>query len=245
MKIDHKLQLYFYDPYINEEEYSKTFRSLTGGDCVAYSPLYLLRRHILVLSGRLFEYSKLAEPIFHTPYFSAILLSNIMITGLASLVKLDGKQYPEFYLRYLGKNTTQLVGLRLLRNALEHNNFMLFTKIYKNNLHNTKEFYDHLVKYFISTGDIKNSDSEKIDYFKVAFDLTEDYSEIVSDPRIYLRLRDKYALIKYQIRPFKFLERLEKAIPEIKKDIQNNDELFGRFDTSVTADNWMHVYSQK
>jgi len=235
--------LYFFDPYADEDKYSQLFIELSGqGKSVAYSPLYLLRRHILILSGRIFNYKDVNPTIHHTPYFSAILISNIMITGLAELMGYD-RDYAGFYLKYLGKNQIQLIGLRVLRNSLEHNNFMLFSRLKKDARdRNIRHFFDTLSNYFLNGGQLSAEQLNLIKHFKVAFNLSEEESrEIVSNPRIRIDLENEYALIKFTIRPFKFLQKLEQAVHNIKKEILQDEKLMKKFDTAITVDNWMHV----
>lgn len=246
MNLKNKFELYFFNPYDSEEEYSQKYFEITGPSAdVAYSPLYLLRRHILILSGRIFAYKDLNPPVHHTPYFSAILISNIMITGLVKLMGY-GRNYPGFYLKYLGKNEIQLIGLRVLRNSLEHNNFMLFSRLKKDARdRNIRHCFDTLSNYFLINNQLNTEQLNILKHFKVAFNLSEEESrEIVSNPRIRIDLENEYALIKFTIRPFKFLQKLEQTVHDIKKEILQDEKLMEKFDTTVTIDNWMHVYKQ-
>jgi hypothetical protein len=246
MELDKKLQLYFFDPKKDEEKYSQLFYKLSDQNTyVGYAPLYLLRRHILALSGKLFKYNELKQPIYHVPYFSAVLLANISITGLIELTncynpaapKKDQYDFTGFYEKYFGKNEIQLVGLRLLRNALEHNYFQLFTRVYKNNKNNTKNFYDVIMNH------VKLSPPVPHESLKVAFKLEEIPTGLfVKGPELEREcLAEKYALVRYKIDPFRFLDKLEVAINVIHKEIKSDTGLSKRFDESVTADNWMKV----
>lgn len=241
-----KLELYFFDPQEDEDKYSKLFYKLSGQkNYVRYAPLYLLRRHILVLSDKLFKYSDLEPPIHHVPYFSALLLANISITGLIELthcynpdaLEEDRYDYIGFYEKYFSKNLIQLVGLRSLRNALEHNNFQLFTRVYKDGKNQTKKSYDVIVKHIKLSSPITNES------LKVTFNLGEISTGLfVEGP--YLadeNLEKRYALIQYNIDPFRFLDKLEDAINKIYEEVKGDAILLKRFDGSVTVDNWMKV----
>lgn len=236
MDFENKLSLYFFNPNRNEEEYSSSYRKITGEKIVAYSPLYILRRHILFMSGQLPENTK------YKPYFSALILSNIAINGLLELLGYE-KRENDFYIKYLGKNPQQVLGLKILRNTLEHNNFMLFTRLVESN-RKTGYYFRALFNYFKSKNEIGNDERKWLKYFKVAFSLYESLGGvIVSLPMIEGRCQDKhYILARYKVAPFDYLRRFERMFENIKLDILNNKDLRERFDKTITTDNWMRVY---
>lgn len=238
MNCKDKLKLYFFNPYDDEEKYSSFYRSITDkNNIVGYSPLYMLRRHILFMSGQL--------PINkdYKPYFSAIILSNIAISGMLELLnykKQEGEN--DFYNKYLGKNPIQVLGLKILRNTLVHNNFMLFIRLLKED-NRTKYYYNSLLDYLEETGRIP--DNSKIKTLKVAFNLYDSLKgNLVLPPeveRIYEK--EEYALVRYFIAPFDYLKKFEQMFPIIKKDILHNHKLLKRFNEQITVDNWMGVKS--
>jgi hypothetical protein len=237
-----KLNLYFFDPKKDEDEYTAWFWKTTNQKKYkAYSPLYLLRRQILLLSGELIKFK---PPIHQTPYFSAILLSNIAIIGLTELLnyKKGARGYNDFYLKYLGKDPIQQLGLRTLRNALEHNNFQLFTRLEKNK-RATKKFFTEMLDYFKNSKDINETELNEIESFKVYFKLIDDKgTAIITSPKIAQKY-GHYLLVEYRVRPFKYLKKLEKGIAKIHKEISEDRKLQELFDRTITIDNWMAVSS--
>lgn len=245
-----KLKLYFFDPKLDEEKYHSDFKSLVNEEIVAYSPLYTLRRQILFMSGII---PGIGEEIFHKTYLSAIIVSNIAVTGLAQLIydkeKVSSKEYKDFYQKYFGKDPIQMLGLRVLRNGLEHNNFQLYSRLYKNNKFGTKNYFDDLIEYLSHQPDwsgIWRPEKELIEFLKVTFAMSANENwEIISTPSIqgYDKTK-KYLLIQYRINPFLYIKRLESGIDAIRKVIISNKLLLEQFDRAITMDSWMKVYAE-
>ncbi len=245
--IDKKLELYFFDPWKDENKYTERFFQINNTKTKAYSPLYLMRRQILLLSGKLIQFP--VPPIWQTPYFSAILLANIAIGGLRDLSKLSWKV---FYKNYFDLEPIQHTGLRILRNALEHNNFQLYHRVYNKaykenkNKHGKREFneIDNYLKKNKKIGQKIN-----LKFFKVNFVLySGDKKEIILPPKVdkvYNNNSDRYALITFNVWPFEFLSQFEKATEEVKQNILHRESLKNYFDKSVTYDNWMKAGETK
>lgn len=248
MNFNEKLKLYFFNPEKEEEEYHAEYKKLTDDNIVAYSPLYLLRRQMLFLSGII---TGIRKDIYHKTYLSAIIISSIVITGLVELIfdkeKITQEEYKQFYEKYFGVNVAQMIGLRILRNGLEHNNFQLYSRVYKNNKYGTKKQFDEMINYLslqVEWNGIWRPDKESIDFFKITFALSENKKwQIVSKPSIQdYNKASGYLLIQYQINPFKYIEHLEFVINNISKEISSNRKLFRQFDQAITMDNWMKFY---
>ena len=242
MELKSKLKLYFFDPKLDEDKYTKLFHKYNGQNTYKkYAPLYLLRRQTLLLSGKLIKFPE--PPIWQTPYFSAILLANIGISGIIELTEFkrntekEEHNYPRFYERYFGKDIVQLAGLRAFRNALEHNNFQLFTRAYRSDKNGTAKIYE------LIASSISLENATEIDSIKIAFTLTRmEGANFVDGPVLENEYKNKkYAFVRYTIDPFRFLEKFEEAIMYIQKDVEKDSKLLKNFDESVTTDNWMHV----
>lgn len=247
MKVEEKIELYFFDPWKDEDKYTESFFQINNKETTkAYSPLYLMRRQVLLLAGKLIKFP--SPPIWQTPYFSAILMANIAIAGLKDLVKM--KREASFYKRYLELDLVRYIGLRSLRNALEHNNFQLYHRLYKTPTKGTEE----RGKWEFSKIDIylknnkKLNQQLKLNFLKLNYVLYEgNKSEIISQPnvdKIYNNRFGKYALITFHVWPFEFLERFENAVEEVKQTILNNERLKDYFNESITIDNWMKTNSK-
>lgn len=239
MNTDEKLKLYFFDPQANEDVYTSIYQEITGNlTSTAYSPLYLLRRHILFLAG------ELPENRTYKPYFSAIILSNIAISGLRELFGYTKKQENDFYSKYLGKDPAQVLGLKILRNTLEHNNYMLFSRIRRDEP-KTRYYFNQLLEYFTSNNAISESQKLWLKYFKVSFTLHDATDgTIVFPPKIESTYESKgYMLIRYEIAPFAYLRRFEQMFATIISDISGSKKLKADFGKTITLDNWMNVYS--
>lgn len=240
MNYDEKLELYFFDPQKDEGEYTAAYQRISGNlKSTAYAPLYLLRRHILFLAAELSE-----NRDYKGAYFSAIMLSNIAITGLLELLGYTRSREGDFYSKYLGKDLAQVLGLKILRNTLEHNNYMLFSRI-KSNERVTSYYYNQLLKYFVSNNEISDSEKPWLKCFKVSFTLHDTTGgTIVFPPKIEKKYKDKgYMLVRYDIAPFAYLRRFEQMFPNILSDISSSKKLKDDFNKTVTSDNWMTVYS--
>lgn len=242
-KIEEKIELYFFDPWKDEDKYTDRFFQINDVGLKAYSPLYLMRRQILLLSGKLIKFP--APPIWQTPYFSAVLVANIAIDGLKDLAKVSGAA---FYKNYLELDLIQYVGLRTLRNALEHNNFQLYHRVYNglykgNKKKHGKGEFSEIDKYLKSNKKLNHR--IKLKFFKVNYLLYDgSKKEIILPPKvdkIYNNKSDKYALITFNIWPFEFLKQFEKAAEQIKQEIMNSESLKKHFDKTITIDNWMKV----
>ncbi|MDH4358947.1 MAG: hypothetical protein OEV37_03380 [Candidatus Berkelbacteria bacterium] len=249
MNLDEKLQLYFFDPKKDEVEYHAEYKKLSGSVIVAYSPLYLLRRQMLFLSG---EIPGIKKSIYHKTYLSAIIISNIAVSGLAEIIyckeKIKPEQYKQFYETYLGKDAMQMLGLRALRNGLEHNNFQLYTRVYKNNENNTGGMFKELIGYLSQSPEwngIWRMEKRLVDFIKITFALSKSKEwNIVSKPEIQnFYKEEKYLLVQYKINPFRYIERLENGIEMIKGEIISSPRLTNHFSKKITVDNWMKVYS--
>lgn len=248
MKLKDKLFLYFFDPTKNEEIYSRHYRLLSKEAVVAYSPLYQLRRQTLLLSGKI---NGLKKNVLHIPYLSAIIISNISISSLAEVYygrdKISVEEYECFYQQYLNKDPVQQLGLRTLRNALEHNNFQLFTRVHRNNKNGTKRFFNCLIEYLSNQNEwdeIWRPDKESIEFIKIGFALGKNPDwKIISSPAIQDYVMSKnYIRVLYQIDPFQLIDRIEAAIKSIGRDIRRDNQLLNQFDTVVSIDNWTKVY---
>lgn len=232
--LKNKFELYFFDPFKDEDKYSKLFKKFTKKENISYSPLYMLRRNILILSNKLNCFNK---SIKQTPYFSAFILSNIAISGLKKLTHC--KDYKKFYLKYLGKDTMQYLGLRIFRNAIEHNNYQLYTRVYKNNKNLTGGFYKEIIEHVSYKQEKK---FENINFIKIAYSLSKlDNGKTVIGPDIEKEY-DDYILIRFRIDPFQYFDKFEEAIVKIVNEINSNDDLLSRFDKEIIIDNWMTVY---
>ena len=241
-KVDQKIELYFFDPWKDEDKYTERFFQTNNTNTKAYSPLYLMRRQILLLSGKLIQFP--APPIWQTPYFSAILLANISIDGLRDLSKLSWK---DFYKNYFNLDPIQHTGLRLLRNALEHNNFQLYHRVYNRtyqenkNKHGKREFSE-IDSYLKKNNKIGQKFNLK--FFKVNFVLySGDKKEIILPPKVdkVYNNSNRYALITFNVWPFEFLKQFEEATEEVKQEILSKENLKRYFDETITIDNWMKV----
>lgn len=239
MENGNKLNLYFFDPLKDEEQYSSAYRTYAlQSSGVHYSPLYLLRRHAAILSGKLFEYERLTPPIYHKPFLSAILLVHIAIADLIQFTQHKDKfDYSVFYQDYFEKNEARYLGLRLLRNSLEHNNFQLFTRVYQNNKYGTKQSYNKILR-LISTRGLTPPES-----IKIFFSLSRRNTDYFIDGPNLLRedSRNKCALVHYAVDPLRFLAKFETVVEKIHEEIKSDPLLLKRFDEAITVDNWMHV----
>ena len=234
MNTKKKLALYFFDPLKSEEKYSQEFYHLSGQrEYKAYSPLYLLRRHMYIVSTP----SKLAPN--ETPYLPALLLMQIAIEGMVK-----GLGYPEsyedFYLKYLNKDPIQQLGIRLFRNGLEHNNYQLYSRCGRDDPHTRKQF-SQLIEYFIENKKADKGELVSVDYFKVTFTLSPTESELIVEPPVIEKKYNSYFLVRILIRPFHLLERFENGIKQLHKDVACNQRILNLFDKNITIDNWMKI----
>lgn len=241
MELQEKIDLYFFDPWVDEKQYAKSYLAVERPP-KAYSPLYLMRRQILLLTGKLFDFPEsLAGQI---PYFSAMLLAHIAVKNLTILS--SGKEfvkyndYLHFYHKYLGLNPLQYVALRLLRNGIEHNNFQLIMRLKGDRA----PMYNELTSYFVGNLIIDKKRMALSKYFKITFSVIEGDSEyIVSNPEL-VKFDDqgRYIIAHFKIQPFMFLDAFEKGIKIIKQNISASPNLQKHFDQSVNIGNWMRVY---
>jgi len=238
MTNDEKLDLYFFDPLKDEKKYSQEYFKITGDRSVVfYSPLYLLRRHVLLLSGKLITFPK--PPVYQLPYFSAIMLSNITITSLYQLSACC--DYDEFYRLYLNKSEIQHLGLRCLRNSLEHNSYQLLTRVKRGRSSRTRRSYRKIKTFFDSDTRV---DWSTIDHIKIVFELSSFSGyKIVKDP-IIRKIHSNYLLVLFTIDPFRFLAKVDDAAVSVSKDILSSDTLQAKFNRNIKSKNWIPVYER-
>ncbi|MFA6391852.1 MAG: hypothetical protein WCW66_03840 [Patescibacteria group bacterium] len=243
MNLDEKLELYFFDPLSGEEEYFKRFKECTDIH-ISYAPLYLLRRQILLLTGKLITFPK--PPIYQIPYFSAILLAHIAVKKMTMLASgLDYVRYSDyitFYDKYMGMKALDYVAARLLRNGIEHNNFQLYMRLKADSAPMFREF----ARYFINNKIMTRERLKSVRNFNVTFAMIETghTGAIVSPPEILkFDAEQGIARIQFYIQPYLFLEAFEKGVQKVEQDIRSSEILKKNFDRAVIEANWMDVHS--
>ncbi|MFA5889327.1 MAG: hypothetical protein WC857_03840 [Candidatus Paceibacterota bacterium] len=242
MNLEEKLELYFFDPTKGEEEYFKRFKECADIQ-ISYAPLYLLRRQILLLTGKLITFPN--PPIHQIPYFSAILLAHIAVKKMTMLS--SGQDYVKygdyilFYDKYLGMKPLDYVAARLLRNGIEHNNFQLYMRLKADSAPMFREF----ARYFINNKLMTRQQLKSVRNFNVTFAMIETghTGAIVSPPEL-LKFDPELGIarIQFYIQPYLFLEAFEKGVQKVEKDIRASKELKENFDRAVIEANWMDVH---
>jgi hypothetical protein len=242
MDLKDKLALYFFDPMKGEKEYAKLY-AVSSDSQISYSPLYLLRRQILLLTGKLIPFPN--PPIHQMPYFSAILLAHIAVKRLTMLS--SGKDYVKykdyilFYKKYMGLNPLEYAAARLLRNGIEHNNFQLYMRLKADSAPMFKEF----AKYIIDNKVMSEEQLTLVKNFNVTFAMVEKgyTGAIVSAPKL-LNFDEKsgMARLRFHIQPYLFLEAFEWGVQKVKHDVGVSAQLQKHFDRIVVEENWMDVH---
>ncbi|MBU0612472.1 hypothetical protein KKB10_00495 [Patescibacteria group bacterium] len=242
MDLQEKLALYFFDPTKGEEEYAKLYSA--GTDLpISYSPLYLLRRQILLLTGKLITFPN--PPIHQMPYFSAILLAHIAVKKMTMLS--SGKDYVKysdyilFYRNYMGLRPLEYAAARLLRNGIEHNNFQLYMRLKADSAPMFREF----AKSFIKNRIMSRDQLGKVRNFNVTFAMVEKgyTGAIVSPPELLkFDIESGIARVQFHIQPYLFLEAFEWGVQKVKHDVKVSPQLQKHFDRVVMEENWMDVH---
>lgn len=242
MDLKGKLALYFFDPMKGEKEYAKQFAASTDL-LISYSPLYLLRRQILLLTGKLISFPN--PPIHQMPYFSAILLAHIAVKRLTMLSSgkdyVKYKDYIVFYEKYMGLRPLEYAAARILRNGIEHNNFQLFMRLKADSAPMHREF----AKYFIEHKVMSQDQLNKVRNFSVTFAMVEKgyTGAIVSEPELLnFDAESGIARVQFHIQPYLFLEAFEWGVQKVNHDVRASTQLQKHFDRIVTEENWMDVH---
>ena len=163
----------------------------------------------------------------------------IAIAGFVKGIKYP-QNYEEFYARYLNKDPIQMLGMRLLRNSLEHNNYQLFTRC-KNGDRQTGKSFTQLKKFLIDSGQVTQTDCDSKDAIKVTFILSPKSEVMLVEPPTLTKQFQTYLLVNFLIRPFQLIKKFNDGMVSIEGVITNNPALKKQFDESITVDNWMKV----
>ncbi len=237
MDVADKLALYFFDPKKPESEYAQLYLKIAKPP-TAFAPLFLMRRQILLLAGTFGEQAR-QDVSTHLPAFLLVHIAIKTATMLAlGKTTVRYQDFLQFYKAYLGLEPIDYVGLRLLRNSIEHNNFQLFMRLKADNA----AMFQELKQYLIAQGGVSPSEFRSISYFKVAFSLYEKKDgPIVGPPHLHNASNTDFGVIHFGIDPFAFLEAFERGVQKLKNDIVRSDQLTAFFDADITPDNWMRV----
>ena len=138
MNLEEKIELFFFDPRKSREEYIEYYKQINPqryideGERYRYSPLFLLLKDIRYCFGLGAEFNPIRSNLA-TAEFAAVVLLRICFTNTVKRIYFgDLDKFAEEYMGITGEEN--LEGLGLLRNALEHSYYSLYTYKEKNGI---------------------------------------------------------------------------------------------------------------
>jgi len=218
-KIDEKdltnrVSMYFFSPLKSPNEYRIEYKLKYGESHIKkygglrFSPLYLLRKDVYFCLGSYGLSRKNIGQNTESALFAGILLINIAFTNLTN--KLFDKNYTLFAKKYMGiEREEELKALRLLRNALEHNNYSLFYRY---------------------------RDRDKKTLIKIYFSINLRFAKLIEKD---VTWKTKYPSELYKINPRKLHMSLEKGISRLKIDIlKKGSFIYKKFIKNIRLKDW-------